>query len=570
MLCVCVACSTLVAVNRLRTICFENQQRKLQEECRLIYALIEDDLNANHTADILRKLQSLGSVTDCRFTIVAEDGRAIVDTLADSAEMENHRVRPEIVAASAQGDGSSVRFSHTLQQEMMYLAHRVQNRDGMIYYLRLAVPMASFEQGIQVFDAGFWVSGAVWVLIGGAACYFFAWRFSAPIVDLATLAKSLSHGEIKRRGHTEAKGELGVFSQALNSMAESLVKANTEASKSKEELLTILRSMRDGVIATDLRQRVLLVNPVAGDLLGFAAGHCAGKALWEIIQEEAVLKAAAQVIASGSQVVIPVEPFEGRHLEVTISPLVHQDRSDGILIIVRDTTQFVRYQDLRKEFVANVSHELRTPLTLMMGFVETLRDGALQDPVKGPEFLLTVEKHTQQLSNLVDDLLEISKLESRPGLPRRVNVNLSEMIRRVIELMSPAALKKDQTLAIELPLEPLAVACDPDYVERALTNLLDNAIKYTPEKGRVCVSANITDSRATIEIVDTGIGIPAQDLPRIFERFYRVDKSRSREMGGTGLGLSIVKHIVQAHGGTVEVSSELGKGSKFRLIFPAI
>jgi len=228
----------------------------------------------------------------------------------------------------------------------------------------------------------------------------------------------------------------------------------------------------------------------------------------------------------------------------------------------------VQYQDLRKEFVANVSHELRTPLTFIRGFVETLQDGALKDPVKGPQFLATIEKHVIQLSNLVDELLELSKLESRPGLSRSVPVNIGDRIRKAAELMAPAAQKKSHAVNLNLSAEILTVPGDPDYIDRAITNLLDNAIKYTPEKGRIQISASGVDSTAIIEVSDNGIGIPAADIPRIFERFYRVDKSRSRDMGGTGLGLSIVKHIAQAHGGTVDVTSEPGKGTTFRLTLP--
>jgi signal transduction histidine kinase len=289
-----------------------------------------------------------------------------------------------------------------------------------------------------------------------------------------------------------------------------------------------------------------------------------------VLREEGLLKAAARVLASGSKATVQWGPQRGCYFTATISPLLHQERIEGVLIVVRDATKEVQYQELRKEFVSNVSHELRTPLAVIKGFVETLTDGAMHDPIKGPQYLATVEKHINQLANLVADLLEISRLESRNGLPRQMPVNLAERISKLMDMMLPAAQKKSQTITANVPTYLPVIHGDADYIERAISNLLDNAVKYTPEGGRIEVSATLGDGKVVVTVSDDGIGIPPADLPRIFERFYRVDKSRSRDMGGTGLGLAIVKHVAAAHNGTVEVSSELGLGSTFRLILPTV
>jgi two-component system phosphate regulon sensor histidine kinase PhoR len=228
----------------------------------------------------------------------------------------------------------------------------------------------------------------------------------------------------------------------------------------------------------------------------------------------------------------------------------------------------VRFQDLRKEFVANVSHELRTPLTAIKGYAETLRSGALGDAAKASQFLSIIEKHADQLTNLVGDLLELSKLESAPGLPCRAPVDLAAVVSRAVELVGLAAKTKGHDLRVQIDPAVPPVPGNADYLERAVTNLLDNAIKYTPPGGRITITAGRDGDCVLIEVTDNGIGIPAEDQPRIFERFYRVDRSRSREMGGTGLGLSIVKHVAQVHRGNVEVSSSPGQGSTFRLRFP--
>jgi two-component system phosphate regulon sensor histidine kinase PhoR len=556
------------AATRLREVRYEGEQRTLREKGRLVYALIEDDLRAGRTEDIQKKLHPLSDAIGCRLTIVTGTGQVIADTLADPTEMDNHRLRPEIVQALEHEEGSSIRWSHTLQQELMYLANRIEESPGKIYYVRLAIPMGVFNKAVHTFDLGLFLAALAAIAAGVVVCWVVALRQSAPLSELADSARAMSAGDIHRRNHPDAAGEIGVLGRALNSMAESLEHVTAQAAREKEELFTVLSSMSDGVIATDPRQQIFLVNPAAGQLLNFSIAGVSGRALWEVIQVEAILKAASKALATSERVLLQYEPARGKHLEVVVSPLMYQDRLDGLLIAIRDTTQSVQYQDLRKEFVANVSHELRTPLTFIRGFVETLQDGAIKDPVKGPQFLATIEKHVIQLTNLVDELLELSKLESRPGLTRSVPVNIGDRIRKAVDLMAPAAQKKGHTVSTNLSAELLTVTGDPDYIDRAINNLLDNAIKYTPEKGKIQVSAGGADSMAVIEVSDNGIGIPASDLPRIFERFYRVDKSRSRDMGGTGLGLSIVKHIAQAHGGSVDVSSEPGKGTTFKLTLP--
>jgi len=326
--------------------------------------------------------------------------------------------------------------------------------------------------------------------------------------------------------------------------------------------------MSEGVIGTDGKQRVVVVNQRAGELLSFGAAQAQGKMLWEIVREEAVLKAATEVLASGERKAFQISPAAGTYLEITACTFPADAPAEGLILVAHDTSQSVRYQELRKEFVANVSHELRTPLTVIKGFTETLRDGALQDAVNGPKFLATIERHVDQLTNLVSDLLELSRLESMPDLPNVVPFDLSASVRRVTDLLLPAAQRKKQSLHVETARHIPRLVGNPDYVERAVSNLIDNAIKYTPEGGEIRVSVGMDEQQVWVDVADNGLGIPPEDLARVFERFYRVDRSRSREMGGTGLGLSIVKHVAQSHGGSIDVSSTPGKGSRFRLRLP--
>lgn len=558
----------LFAANRLHATRFESVQRTLYEESRLVYELLQKDLGANRADSMRQKLRTLAAAIGCRLTIVAADGGVIADTEADPAAMDNHRLRPEIVQAAAQGEGSSIRWSHTLREEILYLAYRAQAPDGATHFVRLAVPLAQVKKGLRVFDESLLLGVVAAIVLSGVVCFLLARRQAAPLAELSAAAQAIAAGDVGRRTFAGGSSEAGLLGGALNTMAETLAEAKSEAAKGREELLAILGSMTEGIIATDEQQRIVLANPAAANLLDFSTDGSRGKALWEVLREEQVLKEAEQVAASGQRRAVRCGPIRGRYVTITLSPLPHTQGPPGLLLVVHDTTETFQYQELRKEFVANVSHELRTPLTFIKGFVETLQDGALPDPVKGPEYLATIAKHVVQLTNLVNDLLEISRLESRSGVPRRQNVKLPELVRKVTDLMLPAAQKKEQSLSVNLPDELPAITGDPDYLERAITNLVDNAIKYTPTKGAVSLAAKADASRVVIEVTDNGIGIPAQDLPRIFERFYRVDKSRSREMGGTGLGLAIVKHIAQAHDGSVEVASEVGKGSTFRMVLP--
>jgi len=613
-----VACAVAVALglfaaSRLHASRFESIQRTFYEESRLVYELIKEDLQGKRAEPVRQKLQALAAAIGCRLTIVDSDGGVLADTEAEPATMENHRLRPEIVTAAAQGEGSSIRWSHTLQEKMLYLAYRAPltlpspqggaERGGIggpppfrgeggvrgACFVRLAVPLAQVQKGLHILDEYLLLGVVIAILLSGAICACLARRQAAPIVELADVAQAIAAGDMSRRSFPPGKGESGALGGALGTVAQLLAQAKSEAAKSQDELRSIIGSMTDAVIVTDVQRRIALANQTAANLLDFPAESAVGKPLWEVVREEQVLKAAEQVAASGQRQTFRCGPIRGRYIAVTISPLTLPSPQGGaergggggppafrgeggvrgpLLLVAHDTTETVQYQELRKEFVANVSHELRTPLTFIKGFVETLQDGALRDPVKGPEYLATIEKHVNQLTNLVSDLLEISRLESRIGGPRRQNVKLADLLNKAAEMMQPAARKKEQSLLVDLPVGLPEVIGDPDYLERAVANLLDNAVKYTPEKGTIRLSAKAAATSVAVEVSDNGIGIPVQDLPRIFERFYRVDKSRSREMGGTGLGLAIAKHIAQAHGGTVEVSSEAGKGSTFRIVLP--
>ena len=568
LICAATTAVAVFAALRLRDSHLEAARAELQDESQLVSVLLIPDLVAGRTSEVERQARAIGQSIRCRVTVIEDDGLVIGDNEADPASMENHRNRPEVIEAQSRGEGSSIRRSHTLQLDLLYYARRLQTSDGKIHFIRLARHLSDLNRELKLLYAALALVVVIAVTAGALLSFYFARRSAAPVLELRDFASALARGELNRRLLLSENGEIGHLAGALNTMADSLGRLLAQTDKDRAELLAMLASMSEGVIATDTKQRVVVVNQRACELLSFSSVEVSGKPLWEIVRDEAILKAAAEVLLSREPKAFQISPAAGRYLEVTACTYPAEGPAQGLVLVAHDTTQSVRYQELRKEFVANVSHELRTPLTVIKGFTETLRDGAINDPITGPKFLATIERHVDQLTNLVSDLLELSKLEGSPELPRRVSFDVCGVVRRAADLLLPTAQRKDQSLVVEIPRTLPRVLGNPDYVERAISNLIDNAIKYTPERGRIHVTGALEGDSVVVEISDNGIGIPPEDLSRVFERFYRVDRSRSREMGGTGLGLSIVKHVVQVHGGAIDVTSVPGQGSKFRLKLP--
>jgi two-component system, OmpR family, phosphate regulon sensor histidine kinase PhoR len=559
----------LIAAERMNTLHMESRKESMRGDIQLAGVILEQPVASRDMAQITRKTSEIGEKTLCRVTVIDEKGVVLADNQHDPATMENHLNRPEIQSASLSEEGFEPRRSDTLKEDLYYMARRVKLPDGSCYYVRLAVKLETLNQQKRILYNGIIIVAAGLCVMGGLAAYWIARNRAMSLVELADAARAFSERNFDHRAPAGGKGEIAELATDLNEMADSLRNLLKETESGKAELLTILASMAEGVIAADADQKILVVNEAATRFLPMETPQVVGRPLWQAVRIDRVIQAAQEAIA-GKRSQFELGIINGRNLEITVSPIHSVEtagRVRGLVLVIHDTTQSVRYQELRREFVANVSHELRTPLSVIKGYVETLIDGAMSDPVKGPQFLDTVNRHATQLTNLVNDLLELSKLESQPDLPGRQPVDISLCLKRAVELLYPAAAKKKQELTLEMQPAPLIFG-NSDHVERAAANLIDNAVKYTQEGGKIHVSLQHQGSNVYIQVADNGIGIPAEDIPRIFERFYRVDRSRSREMGGTGLGLSIVKHIAQTHGGSVEVSSSVGKGSTFRLRLP--
>jgi two-component system phosphate regulon sensor histidine kinase PhoR len=549
----------IVAARTTRSRVLDEISRRLDGEAETIAELVRKD----PSPEALRSfLKSLGLRTEVRLTVIAPDGTVVADSHADVAAMENHNNRPEVREARATGKGLNVRFSDTVRFEMMYLALLLDpaRRDGTV--IRAALPLTRVEEEVGDLNRGIAIAFVLVGLAGGGVTIVVSRWITGPLRGIRTVAQAIAAGDFTRRAPLAASDEIGSVSAAINRMSEELERRLERLKAEGAKLEAALSSLQDGVIALDEGGRILHLNAAASSLLSLAPGS-EGLLFWEAVRAPGLETRANVALRQGAVVEHSLD-VGGRTLSLSFSPL---RGSSGCVLVVRDVTEERRYDRLRKEFVANVSHELRTPLSVIRGYVETLRDGALKDAENAPRFLESIEKNVERLSSLVGDLLELSRLESGTQLLHPRTLEGRELVQKVIEDFRPLAEKRKQTLSVEAR-EAVPFQADPDLLERALRNLVENAIKYTGEGGSIRVLVGSDEDEVVFTVQDTGMGIPEADLPRVFERFYRVDKSRSRELGGTGLGLAIVKHVAQLHGGSVSVQSRVGHGSSFRLRLP--
>jgi len=508
-------------------------------------------------------LRSLGERTGTRFTLIAANGRVIADSHADPDRMENHNTRFEVAQARRDGKGLDRRFSATVGYDMLYLAVPLGPGRSAGPVIRCAYPLTRIREESRVLWRTITMGLLVILLTGAGITYLAAQRLARPLDRIRDGALAMSRGELGTIVPTDGPAELVPVAESLNHLGRELSARIADLAAQRSRLEAVLASMEEGVVTLDSAGRVLGLNDAArailqlpSDSTGRPFPDVAGTPDLAADLERVRLEggtARRQMIA-GSRSIL---------LSITAA-----GKDGGMVVFARDVTEDRRYDTLRREFVANVSHELRTPLSLAQGYVETLIDGACRDPEKAPEFLGMVDRNLKRLGAIVADLLQLSRLEDTATSPRIDRFDEKEFLSRIQTQFLPLAGRKRQKLGLTID-EPLGtLEADPELLERAVVNLVDNAIKYTQEGGTITIHGATGAGEQTISVRDDGPGIPEAAQPRIFERFYRVDKSRSRELGGTGLGLAIVKHIAQLHGGSITVDSSPGRGSVFTLRLP--
>lgn len=515
-----------------------------------------------------RRCKELGGLTPSRITVVLPDGRVIGDSESDPADMENHGRRPEIVAALAGGVGRAERFSGTVRHPMAYLAVPVERNGEVVAVVRTAMPIDSIDRTLRTAYREVALGILAAALLFAVLASFFLRRFVRPLEAMRGVAERLADGDLQARIDEPPGGaEMRALSRALNQMAGQLGQRMETITGQRNELKAVLASMSEGVLAVDSEGRVLHFNAAAEKLLGLEESR--GRVLEETIRQAELQRFVREVLASGGEAESDILIEGDRHLRLHGAPLEDAaHRRIGALVVISDTTRLRRLEKVRQDFVANVSHELKTPITALRGGIDTLLDAERSEEDR--HFIAMMSRQVDRLGAIVGDLLSLSRLEhdEQNGHVLLEPGRVGDVLRRAAANFAKTAEAKRISVVVDCP-EGLTARMNAPLLEQAVGNLVDNAIKYSGEGTRVEVTAaGATGGGVEIRVKDEGPGIEARHLPRIFERFYRVDQARSRALGGTGLGLSIVKHIARAHGGTVEVASTPGQGTVFTIRLP--
>lgn len=544
----------------------------LYHKADLLKEIAKPHIDSGTTAAFQQQVRDLGQITKTRYTVIRGDGVVIADSHKDPRAMDNHKTRPEVLKAGSHGLGLTTRFSETLGREMMYLALPVVRDGEPIGYVRVAVSRAALEDRLKhvrtLVFVGTGVAGMVMLLLG----YLLARRITAPVGKITRMAQAISGGDFSQRLEVPVPDEMGALAEALNSMTRQLKDRVNAIEMDRQKLSAILSSMVEGVVAVDEEERIVHINEAAGRILNCDVSQAMGKAIWEIagVSEVSSVLAAAMKSAHPKRLEVRLDGGEQpRCLDLYATPLRNEsDEVVGAVVVIYDVTELRRLEAVRRDFVGNVSHEFKTPVTAIRGLVETLLDDSGMDPATRKRFLKKINAQAFRLSTLVTDLLTLSRLESDRAVLEKETLDLRTVVSNSFQSMLAAAEAKSLTPVSQLPDYPVSVTGDRESLGQSVDNLLDNAIKYTPANGKITLRLSVEKDRARIDVADTGIGIEPVHQARIFERFYRADKARSREVGGTGLGLSIVKHTAMAHGGEVMVQSMPGRGSTFTVFIP--
>jgi two-component system phosphate regulon sensor histidine kinase PhoR len=556
----------------LRRRALDREREGLLSEARLMARVVEEPLLHGLSSGELDKIvDGAANEVRARVTVVAPDGKVLADSSLSGEALqavENHATRPEVVAAIEAGTGASQRHSSTVQEDMLYGAVAVRHEGRLLAVVRVALPLVGVEAQVRELRRAVTVALLIAFLITALLSAALSAPLAGPLEEIMAAARQFAAGNLTARIRVNRADELGELARILNQSAVELTERLNENARERARTSAILVAMDDGLLAVDHRGQVVLANTALRRIL--EVEDPVGRHYLETLRQREVGEVIEAVLKTGARTSLEVEL---RHLRrvFSLSGVAFpgaESMPPGAILTFHDITERRRAERVRRDFVANASHELRTPLTSIRGFVEALEDGALAEPERSERFLGKIRTHADRMAALVEDLLELSRLESGERPPQWEEVLPLEIVEDVVASFAAFAGRRKTTLIGSGSAPP--VVADTDRLRRIVENLVENAIKYTPEGGRVDVVARpAPDGGAVIEVRDNGPGIAPEHLPRIFERFYRVDKARSREMGGTGLGLAIVKHLAEGMGTSVRVSSELEKGTTFTVAVPA-
>ncbi len=550
-----------------------NTRSDLEATARLVESIVSPAVMDDGSIDAGLFCGRLAVLSDLRVTVITPDGRVVCDTAEDPEGMESHRDRPEIQKALAGLTGESVRYSDTIRQRFMYVAIPLRVGGWIAGAVRVSVPLASMDEALRGIRIRIFVGGIIAALLAALVSLVLSRRISVPVKAMKEGIERFSHNDLDHRIPTSGITELGTLADVMNEMASSLADRMNMVTRQRNEQEAIFRSMVEGLVVVDTEERITKINRAAAEFLDLDHQQAPGKTIQESVRNTELQLFIARALVSE-------EPVEGdiriigesgeRLLRAHGSLLLDTDGDRmGAVIVLSDVTNLRRLEGMRKDFVANVSHELRTPITSIKGFVETLMDGGIGSHEEAENFLSIIAKQADRMNSIIEDLLFLSRVEQdvEDDKIRLEECPLCDVLNEAVEVYGPKARAKRVEIRLACP-DDLEAMINPALLEQAVANLIDNAVTYSDPGSIVEVEAGSGQSGIVIRVRDRGCGIEKMHLSRIFERFYRVDKARSRKVGGTGLGLAIVKHIVQAHGGRVTVESIPGEGSLFTIILP--
>jgi len=519
---------------------------------------------------ITEQIGEMANISNCRVTLIDARGKVFADSEKDVTQMENHSNRPEVQEARLKGSGKSVRFSSSLNIDMLYVAVTIRNGEKINGYVRLARPLHDVQKVIQKMYESILGASAIAVIVSLLIALFISYRLAEPIRAMERFTEKLRQGEPVGAILLNTADETKKLADNINFLVEELKDKIRIANEEKSKLMTALTSMTEGVLIINAQGLIEFVSPVLGDMLSVRYEDVFGKTLMEAFRSAELQKILTEFKRTGENITreITLDMVEAVILNVSVSAVHGYPQEDKTMIVFHDVTRLKKLEKVKEDFVANVTHEIRTPLTAIIGYLETIKNGAIGNIDETKKFVDIILNQAERLNRLVEDLLTLSHIELKELKFNFENVSINAAITNVISLVEAKAKEKKITIHNNVRENFPMIRADKDKLTQIFVNILDNAVKFTPESGRITIAAKEADAYTAVSISDTGIGVPRDEIQRLGERFYRVDRSRSRDLGGTGLGLSIVKHLMIAHGGRMEIESELGRGTTVSLLFP--
>ncbi len=551
----------------VRAVYMDRLQAHLSDESRLLADALSPVVRPEVTSDTYNALaQHYARLLGARITFITTDGRVLADSEQPRALQDSHLLRPEIQQALAGGQGSAIRYSGTAGYNMLYVASAIVRDSQPIGVVRVALAMREIETHIAAVRSTILVATLIAAVLAWLLSMAIIERIMRPVRWLTVTVERFAGGDLQARLVPTTGDEIGTLTGAFDQMADHLQETITVLDQERSRLAAVLEHMADGVLIVDGDGRVRLANPAALRLLSTSGEQALGRSLAEVARHHQIVDVWWRCQEGASEQLEVVEMSRrSLFLQVIATPLRGSDVR-ACLLILQDLTRVRRLETVRRDFISNISHELRTPLASLKALTETLRDGALEDPPAAQHFLERMEIEVDALTQMVEELLELSRVESGQVPFRFAAVSVADVLVPAVERLRPQAERGELQLSLSLPADLPPILADVERIERVISNLLHNAIKFTPPGGQVTVGAKAANGEVIFSVRDTGVGISEELLPRIYERFFKADRSRSG--GGTGLGLSIARHIVQAHHGRIWAESEEGKGSTFYFTLP--